>query len=700
MDPNRYSNIPSNGSDNPIDEELYSFPDTDPIAAWFEDFFFATSPQNYASSGYGDNSSANGYTQAAYTGSSTGNYTASDLHTARNSSVENTVGEAGNQRNFTLVNQRLPGQIAGPRFPTPQTQRSKAYQQDENDRNWFQPSFPQHEIPGIGQQRSTFMTPPGPISSSFPADDFTSFNQGVVRDQNSLFLPEHPTQRGLITPDQTPPRPLTKRGRGRPRKNESEKGKGKGKSPLRPIAASAPYQTGAAVPYQQYPSPWSATLPAANQGLVQPAPVGNNAGADDRFYPRLPPEAYVLRPSKAKADSKGDVLDAHGRPAPAPYTKKPFRKLDFLPDRLDYSKIDGEFLLRAEAQGASINGDIIPRIDPNTLSDGLKKRWDDEYAIPAPKKPTKGETSKQARAKTAVPSTDQTGEDLDEKDGKAESAEPKKRSDAAGERLNRCLSNSKQKYRHAKNLGFAPGASLLKKKEPTTEEMGVSAVKESGVPTAEATKVATPEAVKVPTEEARRVLGSKKLTVENLIFNTIGEVDLQRKTFRIWYDELSFDDFPLGEPRKVPKDERKVLETANPTLLAALDTRTNSGPSSSNPNAQVNPSRKRSRSEVEEDGRPTKKPWRVEGEDVRQGAQSQELTSNLPFEPAELARNCQAYAGGGQVLAAAPPIEVQNLGHGRLLATLSWLIQYVPNAQEGRQSGEASGFQDETSQGS
>jgi hypothetical protein len=60
------------------------------------------------------------------------------------------------------------------------------------------------------------------------------------------------------------------------------------------------------------------------------------------------------------------------------------------------------------------------------------------------------------------------------------------------ERLSRCLSNMKQKYRKDHNLGFAYGANVLKQQKGST--------------------------TKEPTKEARRILEGGSIGIEKLLF--------------------------------------------------------------------------------------------------------------------------------------------------------------------------------------
>lgn len=515
-----------------------------------------------------------------------------------------------------------------------------------------------------------------------------------------------------------------------------------------------------------------------------------------KVYPHLPREAYLLRPSKVMVNAKTEkVTDDIGNDVISEITGKPYRKLHFLPDTLTYGQCTGEFLLRAELNGASLTGDIIPRIDASTITgvrgpaphrstdassssgqqaqgdvqtqndflptvgtpdfldsffDGVETPYHPidfgvppflpDFGNPAPAvdfeapASTVNETpglatgfntlSRSADAGSpnlvAGDAEDDEHQDEDVKGGiddefiseestskkhrTSGDAQIKKRSQP--ERLNRCLSNKRQKYRWENSLGFSPAANLVKKKKGKDEV----------------------------TTEAERILGplgggrhknGLGLTVDQLILNTIGEVNHKTKTFRISYGDGTFQDFPVDTPRDVPEDERHVLKETNPALYAALVSKEEfllqhpeyvdykpalssqsmlaSAVSSSTHHvpAQSSAAQKRKRSAIEKEDfdtqarlaphdRSRKKarglqtaPAKLQIERPVAPVQQQlelpglSALSGFPITPAETYRE---YANAGQFF------EMENetsrvieLGHGRLVAVQGWLLEYFPN---------------------
>jgi len=254
-------------------------------------------------------------------------------------------------------------------------------------------------------------------------------------------------------------------------------------------------------------------------------PQFGSTSADVSFYnSSLPREAYLLRLTKQSLNIEKDefVLNPDGTPRVSSITNKNYKKVDFLPDSIDYKKLNGAILIRAELKGASLKTHIIPRIDPNTLRSRQIKSLREEIQSRKEKQleeeqkneeqPTEDESDNETNIcqefqdvqeikieeDSSVASEDDeksNGELINEKatDSKVSIKSGTKRSlKTVAERLSRCLSNMKQKYRKEHKLGFAYGANVLKQKKGST--------------------------TREPTKEAHRVLEEGSIKVEQLLF--------------------------------------------------------------------------------------------------------------------------------------------------------------------------------------
>jgi hypothetical protein len=579
--------------------------------------------------------------------------------------------------------------------------------------------------------------------------------------------------------------------------------------------------------------------PTGNPRKSKGQPTTNTVKKGVKVYPRLPREAYLLRAPKVTVNTTTvNVTDDHGNDLISGISNKAYRKLDFLDDTLTYGQCTGDLLLRAELNGANLTGDIIPRIDPNTITGarGPVPSSRANTASTSASEPLKTEPQMQSESQilpsaeasglpagfeapglganfltppapsvnlfgppapgtdvyeslpreffetpglsseleTPALSSDVNTPDLfagdgdegeyqdDGDDGEyqdngddgeyqdedakgdtdyeytAKEPKPKKKRSASraakkterslSERLNRCLSNKRQKYRYEHDLGFSPAANLLKTKKG---------------------KVAV-------TGEAERILGplgggrnkdGLGLTADQLILNTIGEINHKKRTFRIHFKDGGFNDFPVDPPREVPADEREVLRRTNQALLASLvseeeflrqhpeyvgynptlsaqSSATRQVPSKRAQQQQRQPqqraSQKRKRSEIEaeekdeqalaapEDRRQKKKPRGLQSGPV------QTQVDILNPAPAQVLQQAKRPASAlapqqlslpGLSAQSGFPITIEEtyhqyavpeffemesqiprvveLGHGRLVATTGWLLEYYPHQSNG-----------------
>jgi len=252
--------------------------------------------------------------------------------------------------------------------------------------------------------------------------------------------------------------------------------------------------------------------------------VGSSStqSVDVGFYnSKLPREAYLLKLTKLPLDIEKDefVLNPDGTPRVSTITATSYKKVDFLPDSIDYRRLNGAVLIRAELKGASLKAHIIPRIDPNTLRAKQKKSLKEEIQSrrkeqlkEEQKLSIDGESDSEKNTCQGHQGVEDMQTEVDntsvasEHDGKSNELRDETVTDSkasmksrvrsnlqtVAERLSRCLSNMKQKYRKDHNLGFAYGANVLKQQKGST--------------------------TKEPTKEARRVLEGGSIGIEKLLF--------------------------------------------------------------------------------------------------------------------------------------------------------------------------------------
>lgn len=210
-------------------------------------------------------------------------------------------------------------------------------------------------------------------------------------------------------------------------------------------------------------------------------------------------------------------MNLDGTPRVSPITATKYKKVDFLPDSIDYRRLNGAILIRAELKGASLKTHIIPRIDPNTLRSRQTKTLREEIQSRKEKQLEEERLKEKQPTEDASDNEKNIGQEfqeieeddssvVSEGDGKSygelmnEKVTDSKVTIKSGarsfktvsERLSRCLSNMKQKYRKEHNLGFAYGANVLKQRKGST--------------------------TREPTKEAHRVLEGGSIMVEKLLF--------------------------------------------------------------------------------------------------------------------------------------------------------------------------------------
>jgi len=242
----------------------------------------------------------------------------------------------------------------------------------------------------------------------------------------------------------------------------------------------------------------------------------------DFYNSNLPREAYLLRLTKLSPNIETDefVSNPDGTPRVSPITTTTYKKVDFLPDSIDYRRLNGAILIRAELKGASLKSHIIPRIEPNTLrtrqiaslTEEIEKRREmqlkEEQLIDFEEESDNEKNICQefqdvremriGEDDSSVASEDdekRNGDLTNEKatDSKVSiTARGKINLKTVAERLSRCLSNMKHKYRKEHNLGFAYGANVLKQQKGST--------------------------TREPTKEAHRVLEGGLIGIEKLLF--------------------------------------------------------------------------------------------------------------------------------------------------------------------------------------
>lgn len=253
---------------------------------------------------------------------------------------------------------------------------------------------------------------------------------------------------------------------------------------------------------------------ASNSGPQFGSSLAQSVGKD--FYTsNLPREAYLLRLRKPLLDIEKDefVLNPDGTPRVSPITITNYKKVDFLPDVIDYRRLNGAVLIRAELKGASLKIHIIPRIDPNTLRPRQLKNLKKEIQSRKEKQSVDGKPDNeknidqelQGYEKVQMEDDDdlEANDEYDKSDGelRSEIATDSKVSrkgrvrynlNTVAERLSRCLSNMKQKYRKEHGLGFACGTNVLKQPKGSS--------------------------TKEPTKEASRILEGGSIRIEKLLF--------------------------------------------------------------------------------------------------------------------------------------------------------------------------------------